>query len=319
VGDYNNLETSYLYSPCFDISSLSNPMLSFSLAYSFEDCRRFNVVCDAGWMEYSLDGGQNWVKLGAFGEGESWYDYESGQVWMQNNQTDWREAIIPLPKHNGVIRLRYVMSSDDGSTREGLAIDNFHIYNGGPLPLQWISFDARLNTANKVVLQWRAANPRPSETFEVQYSRLENNQASFTPAGTLTAREGNGGLYEFLHNPANKQGQLFYRIVWTRLNGEKTISGVRKVNFPGTAPSWLLFPNPVDHVLYVSGNTENDRPVRLRILSSEGQLLYQEQLLPAGGSLNARIDISPLRLPAGVYFLEIADDRGPKVIKWLKK
>src|SRR5690606_26598796 len=36
AGHYNNREFSYLYSPCFDISQLQNPMLSFHLAIDIE-------------------------------------------------------------------------------------------------------------------------------------------------------------------------------------------------------------------------------------------------------------------------------------------
>ena len=33
AGNYNDLEKSYLYSPCFDISGMTNPTLSFNVAW----------------------------------------------------------------------------------------------------------------------------------------------------------------------------------------------------------------------------------------------------------------------------------------------
>jgi hypothetical protein len=66
IGYYNDLEHSYLYSPCFNLSGMTVPTLSFSIALDLEDCGGF--LCDAAWMEYSNDGGMTWNKLGAFGQ-----------------------------------------------------------------------------------------------------------------------------------------------------------------------------------------------------------------------------------------------------------
>ena len=127
TGHYQNLENSYLYSPCYDISSLSVPMLSFSMAEDIENCG--NVLCDAAWLEYSFDGAV-WTKLGAAGQGTNWYD-SSFNVWNTNNFTRWHVASIPLPQPPAgqTIRFRFVFSSDPGATFDGLAIDDIHIYD----------------------------------------------------------------------------------------------------------------------------------------------------------------------------------------------
>jgi hypothetical protein len=317
-GDYKNLEQSYLYSPCFDISTLSNPMLSFSLAYSFEDCRQFNIICDAGWMEYSLDG-ISWQKLGSFGEGESWYDYETGQVWMSSGQTNWREAIIPLPVHNGTIRLRYVIRTDEGTTREGIAIDNFHIYNGGALPLQWLRFDAVLNNDLNVVLNWRVANPKSGETFELQQTKQPELENSFLPIGTVTVNTDVTADFSFIHKTDGKQGAHFYRITWTKLNGEKSISPVRKVQLPGNLTELLVYPNPADQTLQLLKRMDHDQAVSIRILTADGRMLYTKMVQASSGLLSTSIDLSALNLPAGIYFVEIADQNGRQVSKWMKR
>ena len=69
VGNYNDLEYSYLYSPCFDISGMTNPTLSFSVALDLEDCG--TGLCDGAWVEYSTDG-VTWNILGSFGSGTIW-------------------------------------------------------------------------------------------------------------------------------------------------------------------------------------------------------------------------------------------------------
>ncbi len=125
TGTYNNLETSYLYSPCFDISQLTNPMLSFSTIMDIENCG--NTLCDGGYMEYSYDGAV-WTKLGSSGQGYNWYD-PAFNVWNTENNTRWHVASIPLPASTQPIRLRFILNSDPGGTYEGIAVDDIHIFD----------------------------------------------------------------------------------------------------------------------------------------------------------------------------------------------
>jgi hypothetical protein len=128
TGNYNDKELSYLYSPCFNLQGLSNPTLSFALALDLEDCTPY--VCDATWVEYSTDG-ITWTKLGVNGSGTNWYNRGSGlDVWSRQSYMTWRVASIPLPATGSAqLRLRFVMSSDDGVSRQGVAIDNIHIFD----------------------------------------------------------------------------------------------------------------------------------------------------------------------------------------------
>ena len=128
TGNYNNLELSYLYSPCFDISSLTNPMLSFSAAMAIENCGPADL-CDAGWVEYSYDGAL-WTKLGMAGQGTNWYD-SSFDVWNTEGFTRWHVASIPLPVSapGQIVHFRFVMSADPGVTFDGMAIDDIHIFD----------------------------------------------------------------------------------------------------------------------------------------------------------------------------------------------
>ncbi|PZF71021.1 S8 family peptidase [Taibaiella soli] len=124
TGSYNALERSYLYSPCFDLTNLTNPMLSFSMAYDLENCG--SAICDVAYVEYAIND-TNWTRLGAYGQGTNWYD--SNQVWNEQDMTRWHVASIPLPTSLQTVRFRFVLNSDQGSQREGLAIDDIHIFD----------------------------------------------------------------------------------------------------------------------------------------------------------------------------------------------
>lgn len=125
-GNYNDYEASYLYSPCFDVTGMTAPTLSFSVALDIEDCGA--TLCDGAWVEYSADG-ETWTKLGTSGTGTNWYNKSADRLWSIQNYTYWHVATQPLPTGFSRLRLRFAMASDPGVTREGIAIDDIHIYD----------------------------------------------------------------------------------------------------------------------------------------------------------------------------------------------
>ena len=119
-GNYSDNETSYLVTPCFDLTGLNSPVFSFSHIFQVEQ------DYDYTWVEYSTDG-KIWNKLGNINEGTNWYDDAGTNSW--NALTGrWHVASIDIPVTNTTVRFRFVMSSDGGVTEEGIGIDDVRIY-----------------------------------------------------------------------------------------------------------------------------------------------------------------------------------------------
>ncbi len=315
IGNYENSEFSYLYSPCFNISTLSTPLLNFNLAYALEDCRRFDVVCDAAWVEYSADNGANWKKLGAFGEGENWYDYEAGQVWMKDKQSDWKEAMIPLPVTNGIIRFRFVLQSDGGSTREGIAIDNIRIFNGGPLSVNWVLFEAQKNNNQGVDLRWIVREEQAGDRFEIQVASDASGQ-DFKTIGELAAGN-NTNSYRFTDNNPYAVISRYYRIVWYKPNGDALISPVRRITREAPANQWIVFPNPATHSLQVQASLTGEEFLSVRILSMDGKLLYTNKAAVIDGQLNTQINLN--QLTPGMYMIELQGQQHRMIRKFIRQ
>lgn len=127
-GAYNINETSYLYSPCLDVRGMVVPTLSFNVALDFEDCGK--AACDFAYMEYSTDG-ITWRRLGANNIGTNWYNktYTNNNAWSIQDYTRWHVATIALPAGSANLRLRFAVKSDGDISREGIAIDDIHIYD----------------------------------------------------------------------------------------------------------------------------------------------------------------------------------------------
>ncbi len=89
---YNGGQRSWLMSPCFDLTSLVHPRISFSVFWETE--RRY----DGASIEYSTDGGQNWNTLGNISSNntcgnQNWFNYDP--VQYLNNKPGWSGTISP--------------------------------------------------------------------------------------------------------------------------------------------------------------------------------------------------------------------------------
>ncbi len=145
-GPYNPDETSYLYSPCFNFSGFTQPFLSFAFQYDLES------GYDYTWVEYRIEGSNDWIKLGAMGNGTNWYNDASNR-W-NGTRPHWLTTGISIPVTDTIVQFRWVMQSDVGVEMEGLAIDQVNvydrkqIYDGSPLQMtqpvsgnNWVHFD----------------------------------------------------------------------------------------------------------------------------------------------------------------------------------
>lgn len=203
AGGYNDKEQSYLYSPCFDISSLAAPTLSFSAALDLEVCEP--TPCDYVYIEYSGNGGP-WTRLGAVGQGTNWYNktYAGNGAWAMQDYLRWHVASMPLPAGFVNLKLRFVLISDGFTHREGIALDDIHIFdktspildNAGGVASQQVSGSGWVNfTSNGKLMAAINPNGQNMGNTEVQ-----------TYLNTTGVRNGNGQYYldrSFTIKPAN--------------------------------------------------------------------------------------------------------------------
>ncbi|HRN78630.1 MAG TPA: PKD domain-containing protein, partial [Ferruginibacter sp.] len=208
---YNDGEDSWLRSPCFNFTTLSNPQISFKVFWETE--RNF----DGAILEYSTNGGSSWTALGsdqsnANCSGENWHNNPS--IRYLGFTTGWAGTIKPTSgpclggggtgvwltaKHTlsmlaGQPSVRFRFRFGAGTTcnvYDGFAFDDFKIQEvfANPSDFTWqctanniVSF----NTTSRVCqtgLQWNFGDPASGAS---NTSTAENPVHTFSAPGVYT-------------------------------------------------------------------------------------------------------------------------------------
>ena len=135
-GNYPDGTTSYLFSPCYNLSNLQDPVLKFKMAFDLEE------NWDIMYVEYSTDQGDNWQILGTAND-PNWYNSDRtnassgsaddcqncpGAQWtgFDNVLKEYSYDLTSLNGESSII-FRFTFVSDNFVNEEGVVIDDFVI------------------------------------------------------------------------------------------------------------------------------------------------------------------------------------------------
>lgn len=129
-GSYQANDSSFLQSPCFDLSANVAPILEFAI---FTD---FQTGVDGANVKYSTDNGVSWHLLPANAQyNQDWYS-NAYVTSLDNPGWDWensgwrivRNLIPDFLLTESAVKFRIVVESDNAVENEGIAIDMVRIY-----------------------------------------------------------------------------------------------------------------------------------------------------------------------------------------------
>lgn len=132
-GSYNSNDDSWIKSPCFDLSALSNPVFKLDIWWESENNWDGTVV------QYSTDGGATWQRLGNFNDPINWYNDDNiiadpggqSQGWTgttnNNGSGGWVTAQHDITGVPGSAIFRIAFASDGSVQYDGVAVDNIVI------------------------------------------------------------------------------------------------------------------------------------------------------------------------------------------------
>ena len=202
---YNNGESSFLISPCFDFSTLTNPYISFKVFWETE--RRF----DGAALQYSIDDGNNWVTIGSVNSngncaGVNWYNTPSVNFlggstgWSGNKQATngsclggsgsdtWLNASHELAVLAGEPAVKFKFIFGAGTTCnafDGFAVDDIAIFNAIPNTADF-SFSCQTNKTVAFTNNTLCATSADWD-FDDPASGTNNNSTLTNPSHTFSS------------------------------------------------------------------------------------------------------------------------------------
>ncbi len=221
--NYNLSEFSYLESPCFDFSGLAiDPAIECALIHNLLETK------DGAWLEMSLDGGQNWEKIGESGEGLNWYTETSqnlGDVWS-GGKADWVTARHSLPNSAGEseVHLRFVLAANATVPLGGLGIDDVRVFKPVAKDLAGLSISTLGETeecgleADKIRFSFVNLSNQAQAGFKLGYCVNGGTPVIDSIPGSLAIDK--HFTHTFLTTFDSRDG-VFELKCWTILNGDQ--------------------------------------------------------------------------------------------------
>jgi len=246
---YQNQQLSYLTSPCFDLSTLTDdPLMSFALQFNSE------INWDGVWVEKSIDGGLTWSTVGTVGQGMNWYNTANafnalipGPSWTGNSgaASEWvvAETLLSGVGGEGSVKVRFIFSSDFSvNTFEGFALDDIFIYPQPQLDLVALGMPepesgCGLDDETVKIRFWNKGL-QTVQNFQVGYS--VDGGTPVTQNCPLTVAYGDTAVFTF-STPADLSTPGLHQIdVFTALQGDEypnsDLSADNEVTHYGNTP-----------------------------------------------------------------------------------
>lgn len=204
-GNYSNSSRSNLISQCYNLSTITNPEISFKMAFDME------LNWDLAYVEYSTNLGASWNVLGTMGT--NWYNSDRtpttsgadcfncvGAQWTGTNTTfnTYSYGLSAIGSETNVI-FRIVFVADTSVNKLGVKVDDFVI--NGVLSAQ--SFQA-----NQVVvfpnpskgifnMAFGNLNPNKIEVYDIsgKLILLTNNTEIANNQATIDLSKSSNGIY----------------------------------------------------------------------------------------------------------------------------
>lgn len=233
-----------------------------------------------------------------------------GIIRRDDTSSDWLGA--PIGTHSNVTQTE--AGGTATAVRTGITTTTFWGdfaigFGNAPLPVEWLSFDAKPVSTN-VLLQWKTASESGNDYFNVERS---SDGTSFETIGQV---QGNGttnsiSSYTFTdYSPG--QGIIYYRLQQVDIDGQFDLSKIVPVRIGDSVSTPQLFPNPIHDQAWVMIFANESSHSILEIMNTAGQIVSSHAVSLQEGNNTVSMELG--FLPEGVYFLRYGLD----VIKLVK-
>ncbi len=182
----------------------------------------------------------------------------------------------------------------------------------GALPVEFVSFDAKVQEDREVILTWQTASEENNSHFEVEYS---TNGRDFQ---TLDKVIGNGTTsevqeYNFTHTVA-ATGKNYYRLLQVDFDGASEYSDVAVVEIKGEGQIQIR-PTLANEDVTLSFDKATREEALVQIVDIAGRQVMSTSI--AEGT--EQMDLSVATLQKGLYFVQLALNGELTTLKFVKQ
>lgn len=186
------------------------------------------------------------------------------------------------------------------STGNGItSFSQFIVSNEGTsLPVELLSFQARLNEQNQVRLTWETRSEINSDYFIIERSK---NGTDFEEIGQIDAAgESNETLQYQSLDPSPYKGQSYYRLRMVDLDASFEYSSIRTIFINGKYNDIIVYPNPTEYWMNIE--TEWNESSSYVLFNANGKKVKS-------GTFEKSTSIDTSDLAKGSYMYRIIGNR----------
>ncbi len=196
--NYPNNSSSYLNSPCYDLTNYSNAILKFDMLFNLE------INYDVLYVEYTTDQGNTWEVLGT-ADDPNWYNSSFdqnaltiGKQWTGTDSTlkEYSHDVTFLTNQNNV-SFRFAFLTDQGITSEGVLIDNFRIETVASITTNILeNISVYPNPSNGIITIQRNSNEKMNlEIFDITGKQIHSQKNITDNLYTIDLSSITNGVY----------------------------------------------------------------------------------------------------------------------------
>jgi hypothetical protein len=230
-----------------------------------------------------------------------WYDRVTGDSMFLGSGPDYLILNVQ-PADTGLYKV--IMTLNDGCLER---VASFEL-NGECiiLPLRDIRLTGEVS-GSSARLAWQVSGEQNVWRYEVEHSTERNG--GFRTVGAVSPRDAQGSnTYGFQHNNPSG-GANYYRIRVVDPAGNNRYSNTVTLNWSGNGIA--IYPVPAKQVVYVTANARLQTDLKIRLYTSNGQLL-QEKVMQR--TMGGTVPLYRLNYASGMYLVRITDTSGGMVL-----
>jgi hypothetical protein len=187
------------------------------------------------------------------------------------------------------LRLRFTSNASSSfyaAQDAGFFIDDLKVIKSTAnlfvLPVNFLSFTARLTPANTVRLDWQASIDEKHSHFIAEKSTDGQNYIEIGRVDNLPYN---------LVDPAPARGTNYYRIKHYDIDGKFEYSKVNTVYFNPAEFSFRIYPNPAKDDVTLRFTSDRPEPVTIQVSDLSGKTLYTNRLVVSGSGYEIKLNV----------------------------